>query len=138
MTPEQVALVQASYAGLGTNGRELARQFYERLFESAPSVQTMFSEEPEAQAELFLSELAVIVRSISQFDSFVPRARGLGARHVAYGVNYSHYEIAGRVLLDAFAETLGSAFTQELHEAWRLAFDLVAETMMQGAADAGQ
>jgi hypothetical protein len=23
-----------------------------------------------------------------------------------------------------------------LHEAWRLAFDLVAETMMQGAADA--
>ena len=87
MTPEQVALVQASYAGLGTQRRALARQFYERLFESAPSVQAMFSEDPDVQAELFQTELAVIVKSISRYDAFVSRARGLGARHLAYGVN---------------------------------------------------
>ena len=129
-------MVQSSFATLGPHTHDLAVRFYERLFEVAPSLRTMFSSEPAVQESLFVSEVRTIVASISQFDAFVARARRLGARHGAYGVTYLHYETAGRALLQALGDTLGSEFTDELHEAWRLAFDLVAETMMQGAADA--
>lgn len=129
-------MVAASFAELGPKASALAVRFYERLFEVAPSLRTMFSEDPVVQESLFVTELAVIVSSISRFDAFVARARDLGARHAAYGVTYLDYETVARVLPEALADTLGSAFTDELQEAWRLAFDLVAETMMQGAADA--
>ena len=36
----------------------------------------------------------------------------------------------------ALADTLGPACSAELRDTWRLAFDLIAETMMQGAANA--
>lgn len=135
MTPEQVALVQGSFADLGRRAADLATRFYDRLFEANPSLRSMFSEDAEVQESIFVSELAVIVRSISRFDVFVARARDLGADHSRYGVTYVHYETAGRALLLALEETLGPAFTDEMREAWRLAFDLVAETMMQGAAE---
>jgi hemoglobin-like flavoprotein len=136
VTPEQVALVQSSFAELGPGATDLGRRFYKRLFEVAPSVQAMISEDPAVQASLFVSELAVIVDAISRFDAFVARASRLGARHARYGVTHVHYETAGQVLADVLAETLGPAFTGEVQDAWRLAFDLVAETMMQGAAAA--
>ena len=135
MTPEQVALVQGSFAELGPRIRDLAARFYELLFEDDPSLRSMFSSDAVVQESLFTSELAVIVRSIPHFEAFVARTRRLGTRHARYGVTYAHYEIAERALLSALEDTLGTAFTDEVRDAWRLGFDLVAETMMQGAAE---
>lgn len=133
MTPEQVALVQASFAELGPDAAAVAGRFYDRLFEMDPSLPAMFSADAGAQASLFVSELAMIVLSIAHYDEFVPRARALGARHARYGVTYVHYAAARTALLGAFADALGPRYTADVNEAWRLAWDLVAETMMQGA-----
>ena len=135
VTPEQVALVQRSFSELGPRTRDLAARFYEILFEVDPSLRSMFSADPLDQESLFRSELAMIVRSIPQFEAFVARTRRLGKRHAEYGVTYAQYEIAGRALLSALEDTLGSGFTEEMRDAWRLGFDLMAETMMQGAAE---
>ncbi len=136
VTPEQVALIQSSFAELGPHTSDLSVRFYEHLFEAEPSARTMFSTDPELQEALFAEELSEIVNSISRFDAFVPRTRDLGVRHAAYGVTYEHSETSGRVLQMALADTLGPMFTDECDEAWSLAFRLMAETMMQGAADA--
>jgi hemoglobin-like flavoprotein len=136
MTPEQVVLVQSSFAQLRPEGPELARRFYQRLFEVAPAFGALFSVDPAVQARVFESELAVIVDSLPNFDVFISRTRRLGATHGTLGVTYVHYETMGLVLLEVLAEVLGPAFTEEMSDAWRLGFDLMAETMMQGAADA--
>jgi hemoglobin-like flavoprotein len=136
MTPEQLALVQSSFAQLRPERSGLARRFYERLFEVAPSFRALFSGDPAVQAAVFDSELAVIVDSLPNFDAFISRTRRLGASHGAFGVTHIHYETVGLVLLEVLAEALGPAFTEEMRDAWRLGFDLMAETMMQGAADA--
>jgi len=135
VTPEQVELLQLSLAELGPRTSELAERFYARLYESAPSCRSMFSEDPADQEALFASELTMIVASISQFDAFVARTQRLGVRHAKYGVTHEHYQMAGSALLGSLADTLGPAYSAELRDAWRLAFDLMAETMMQGAAD---
>ena len=51
-----------------------------------------------------------------------------------YGVTLSHYAAVGAALFGALAAALGPAWTPSVEEAWRCAFDLVAEEMMAGAA----
>ena len=57
----------------------------------------------------------------------------LGARHRAYGVRAAHYRLMGGALLAALADRSGDGWTPELAEAWSLAYNLIAETMMAGA-----
>jgi len=62
--------------------------------------------------------------------------RALGARHVGYGVRVADYRTVGDALLAALAAVLGDSFDTPTREAWILAYNLVAETMLEGAAAA--
>ena len=135
MTPEQLALVQASYASLGDERTETTREFYRRLFAADPTVEAMFSTDPEVQTEKFTSELAAIVEAIGSFDEVSPRLGDLAARHVDYGVLTRHYRLVGEALLGALAAALGPAWDEATEAAWRLAYNLVAEVMMSAAAE---
>jgi hemoglobin-like flavoprotein len=43
----------------------------------------------------------------------------------------------GKALMAALAAALGSEWNDEVATAWALAYNLISETMMQGAMDAG-
>jgi hemoglobin-like flavoprotein len=131
-----VRLLRSSFEELGPTLPDVAARFYDVLFERAPELRSMFSVEPVKQEALFAAELSAIVEATSRFAAFVARTRELGARHATYGVTHEHYGLVGGALLVALGDTLGATFTVELRDAWRLAFDLIAETMMQGAGDA--
>ncbi len=63
-------------------------------------------------------------------------ARMGGARHVAYGVRAADYQTVGDALFAALAAVLGDGFDAQTREAWMLAYNIVAETMLEGAAAA--
>lgn len=136
MTPEQVHLVQDSFTRLEPRSDEFAATFYAGLFELDPPTRLLFSQDPAVQRTKFMAELGEIVRCISDFDAFIARARSLGAEHVAYGATHQHYAVMAVALDRALAAHLAEEFTAAMREAWRSAYDLVAEVMMQGAADA--
>jgi hemoglobin-like flavoprotein len=131
MTPEQIVLVEETVAAVDMV--DLAHDFYRRLFALDPTVAAMFTSDPDVQAARFGAELSEIVGSIRSLDSFDPRVQALGARHRDYGVRAAHYRLMGRALLAALAAARGPAWTPEAAEAWAVAYDLVAETMLQGA-----
>jgi hypothetical protein len=66
----------------------------------------------------------------------VTHTRALGARHTGYGVRATHYQTLGDALLAALAAILGDTFDAPTRQAWTLAYNLVAETMLEGAAAA--
>ena len=70
-----------------------------------------------------------------RLDELLGHTRALGARHVGYGVRASDYRVLGDALLAALAAVLGDGF-DAAREAWALAYNLVAETMLEGAASA--
>lgn len=131
MTPTQISLVEDTIAIVDID--ELARDFYVRAFAVEPALTTMFTTDPDEQRQRFAAELAEIVHSIRSLDSFAARARSLGERHHGYGVRAPHYALMGTALLDALAAALGGGWTDEVAEAWKLAYNLTAETMMLGA-----
>jgi nitric oxide dioxygenase len=136
MTPEQLQLVQRTYAQAGEHIAELSAAFYDRTFTLAPELRDLFPEDMTAQRTKFTDELAEIIAAVNNLDTFVGRTRVLGARHLEYGTRSGHYRIMGEALLGALGDVLGDDMTPEAVEAWELAYNLVAETMLQGAAEA--
>lgn len=136
MTPEQIALVQSSFDRLGSLQQVLAAQFYAELFGQHPELRRLFTTDMAEQQVKFADQLSVIVDAMPRLAEFLGHTRALGSRHVAYGVRTVDYRSVGDALLAALAVVLGDAFDEPTREAWALAYNLVAETMLDGAAAA--
>ena len=61
MTPDQIELVQQSFAKVAPISEQAAVLFYDRLFEVAPSVKSMFPADMTLQRKKLMATLAVVV-----------------------------------------------------------------------------
>ena len=136
MTPEQITLVQSSFQRLGPQLPDMATRFYQELFARDPALRPLFTTPMAEQKVKFAEKLTEIVRAMPRLDELLIHTRALGARHVGYGVRASDYQTVGDSLIAAIAAVLGDEFDAPMREAWVLAFNIVAETMLEGAAAA--
>ena len=134
MTPRQIGLVTETLESLDLD--VVAADFYRRVFDTNPSLATMFTTDPLFQRARFATELAALVRSIQDLDRFCSSAEALGARHRGYGARAAHYQLMGTALTASLAAALGARWTADVEEAWMLAYNLTVETMMAGALKA--
>lgn len=137
MTPEDIALVRASWARVAPIADTAASMFYERMFALDPSLRPLFaSTEPAAQRRKLVQALALAVASLDQLDALVPTLEALGSRHAGYGARDSHYDTVGRALIDTLEQGLGEAWTPETAAAWTKAYGIVASTIKRAQAAA--
>ncbi|MGT2478419.1 globin family protein [Methylobacterium oryzae CBMB20] len=136
MTPEQVRLVQDSFAKVRPVAGTAADLFYGRLFEIAPRVRDLFPGDMTEQKQKLMAMLGLAVANLNRPDTVVPAPRDLGRKHVAYGAQDSHYAPVGAALLWTLEQGLGPDFTPEVREAWAETYALVAGVMKQAAAAA--
>ena len=136
MTPEQIALVQSSFERVGPDLPDLATRFYQELFGRNPALRPLFTTDLALQKVRFAEKLTEIVRAFPRLPELLVLTRALGARHAAYGVRVADYETVRESLMGAFASILGDSFDAPTREAWVAAYNLVAETMLEGAASA--
>jgi hemoglobin-like flavoprotein len=136
MTPEQITLVQTSYQSAGPQLPALAARFYQELFRRDPSLRPLFTTDMAEQQVRFTRKLTELVDAIPRLGELLGHTRALGARHVGYGVHAADYQTVGEALLDALAAVLGDRFGPETRQAWVVAYNLMAETMLDGAASA--
>ena len=134
VTPEQLDLVEWSLVVLDQRLDDASAAFYDRLFDLDPSIRALFADDLAAQRRKFGVELAFIVSAIRSFDRFVAAAADLGERHARRNVRAGHVQTAGIAPIDALRTTLDEAWTPPLEEAWSLAYRLISEVMMAGAA----
>jgi nitric oxide dioxygenase len=114
----------------------MAAQFYRELFGRNPALRALFTTDMAEQQVRFAEKLTEIVQAIPHLDELLAHTRELGARHVGYGVRVADYGTVGSALLDALAVVLGDTFDAKTRDAWTVAYNLVAETMLEGAASA--
>jgi len=136
MTPEQITLVQSSFRRLGPDLPALTVRFYQELFERNPALRPLFTTDMGEQRVKFAQKLTEIVWSVPRLSELLIHTRALGARHVGYGVRATDYQTVGDSLIAALAAVLGDEFDAQTREAWVLAYNIVAETMLEGAASA--
>jgi hemoglobin-like flavoprotein len=134
MTPEQVKLVQDSFAKVAPIADTAADLFYDRLFTIAPEVRTLFPDDLSGQKKKLMQMIATAVTNLHQVAAILPAVQELGKRHVGYGVTDKHYEPVGAALLWTLEQGLGPAFTPAVKEAWTETYMTVAGVMKAAAA----
>lgn len=133
MTPEQIALIQQSFAKVAPISETAAMLFYDRLFEVAPSVRAMFPADMTEQRRKLMAMLATVVGGLSNLESILPAASALAKRHVAYGARAEHYPVVGETLLWTLEKGLGDAWTADLAAAWTDAYGVLSGYMISEA-----
>ena len=135
MTPEQVTLIQDSFAKVVPIAETAAELFYGKLFELDPAVKPLFKTDLKEQGAKLMATLNVVVTGLTDLESIVPAVQDLGRRHVGYGVKDEHYDTVGAALIWTLGQGLGDGFTDEVEGAWTAAYGILAATMKDAAAE---
>jgi hemoglobin-like flavoprotein len=133
MTPDQVQLVQQSFAKVAPISETAAVLFYDRLFEVAPKVRAMFPTDLTEQRRKLMATLAVVVGGLGNLESVLPAASALAKRHVSYGAKAEHYPVVGAALLWTLEKGLGDGWTPDVAEAWTAAYGTLSGFMISEA-----
>jgi hemoglobin-like flavoprotein len=133
LTPQQVVLVQSTFATLQPMAATAAELFYKRLFEIDPAAAALFKGDMRQQGRNFMQVLAVAVGSLSNMPTLVPIVQRLGVRHATYGVDARHYDSVQQALLWTLALILQDEYTAEVRSAWATAYAMLAGVMKEAA-----
>lgn len=130
MTPQQIALVQSSFAKVAPIAGTAANLFYARLFEIAPDVRRLFPDDMALQKKKLMAMLGTAVSGLTRLDALRPAVQALGERHVGYGVHVDHFTPVGAALLWTLQQGLGDEFTPAVEEAWAAAYEALSRVMI--------
>lgn len=138
MTPRQIELVTASFARMLRHKEQAAELFFCRLFELDPSLRLMFRPNltehgMTEQKQKLMVAIGLAVANLAQLETLRASALELGRRYRGDGVQKRHYAVAGAALLWTLEIGLGSSWNKETAEAWQNAYQLLADTMIEGA-----
>lgn len=133
MTPEQIFLVQSTFAILRPRVGDLVATFYDRLFAADPSLRAMFPDDMTLQRQKLVAALIMAAQALSRPQPVLPVLQDRGRRHAAYGVHDGHYALAGAALLGALREHLGEAFDADVEAAWTAAYERIVAIMQDAA-----
>jgi len=135
MTPDQIRLVQESFAKVAPISDKAAELFYGRLFKTVPQVRALFPDDMAEQRRKLMATLAVVVNSLGNLEAILPAVSALAKKHVDYGAKPAHYQVVGEALLWTLEQGLGAAWTPNVAAAWTAAYAMLSEFMI-GEADA--
>jgi hemoglobin-like flavoprotein len=138
MTPDQVKLVQLSFSKVAPISEQAAMLFYDRLFEIAPQVKSMFPADMTEQRKKLMAMLAAVVNGLNNLESILPAASALATRHVSYGAKAEHYPVVGAALLWKLEKGLGGGWTPEVADAWTTAYGTLSGYMISEAYGSSQ
>ncbi len=128
-----IALIEETFQMLAPRAEEIARRFYAELFQRYPEVEPLFADtDMDEQRRKLVAALTTVVNSLRRPRELQKVLRELGARHEQYGAEPGHYGAVAETLLDVMKEFAGPAWTQEVHDNWSAALNMVAETMVKG------
>jgi hemoglobin-like flavoprotein len=130
MTPEKIELVQASFNKVAPIAGVAGDLFYERLFEIAPELRSMFAQDMTEQKVKLMSMLATAVTNLHRLDTILPAVKALGERHKGYGVTAAQYAPVGDALIWTLEKGLGADFTPDVKAAWIETYTALAGVMM--------
>jgi NAD(P)H-flavin reductase/hemoglobin-like flavoprotein len=126
--------LKESFEHVGAHGDEVALFFYSHLFLGHPELRDMFPVSMSAQRDRLLHALGRIVSDVGNLDSLVPFLTDLGRDHRKFGVTPEHYPAVGASLLAALTHFSGSGWNAELAADWAAAYGLLADVMIDAAA----
>ncbi len=129
-----IQLLEQSFEQIKPRADEVSTTFYQTLFADYPQVQPLFAHSKmDEQRQKLIKSLVLIIEALRRPEDLNSMLKGLGARHVQYGVLPQHYPMVGSSLLKTFEVYLGSDWTIAVQNSWTEAYEAIAQLMLEGA-----
>lgn len=129
-----VEVLEASFQIVEQSYEDFPNRFYETLFKDHPETKPLFAHTAmEKQGNHLFESLRFVVRNLRNPEILEEGLKGLGTRHVKYGVLPQHYPMVGHALLTTLAAFAGDAWTPEVKQAWIEAYTAITGLMLAGA-----
>lgn len=132
MNNKQKALVKATVPTLEAAGAILTAHFYKRMLGRHPELKEVFNMGNQAngrQKEALAGAVLAYAKHIDNPLVLMDVLKGIGNKHVSLGIQPEQYAIVGENLIASIAEVLGDAASEELLEAWTVAYNQLAAIM---------
>jgi len=125
--------VKATVPVLESNGVDLTRHFYARMFQHNPELREVFNQGHQrsgSQQQALAMAVAAYARHIDDPSVLAPVLERIANKHVSLGIRAEHYGIVGRHLLASISEVLGEAATTAVIDAWAQAYGQLADVLI--------
>jgi nitric oxide dioxygenase len=126
-----IAVIRASLPAIRRHLDQASEAFYVNLFALAPELRALFPPDMADQGMRFMSTLVTMANLLDDPPAFAAGVDRLARLHVRAGVRAAHFAPMGFALLITLGEAMGPEFTCELQQAWRGAYDEIAEEMIR-------
>ena len=129
-----IDIIKSTVPVLKEHGVEITTTFYKRMFENNPEIKAMFNmdkQESGEQPKALAMAILAAAQNIDNLEAILPAVKKIGVAHVRTNVKPEHYPIIGQNLLAAIKEVLGDAASEEVLNAWKEAYGVIAEIFIK-------
>ncbi|MCJ1461274.1 hypothetical protein MMC28_011656 [Mycoblastus sanguinarius] len=137
LTPEQVNTIKVTVPILQEHGNEITTRFYEEMLTEVPDLNNVFNQTNQIngqQAAALAGSLYAYAAHIDELGALSPALERISQKHASLYIKSEQYDLVGTYLLRAMKEVLGHALTQEIHDAWAVAYKQLADVMINREA----
>ncbi|MBI5727213.1 MAG: hypothetical protein HY965_05140 [Ignavibacteriales bacterium] len=93
--------------------------FFSKLYEMDPDLKCMMKISDEAGERKYFGILVFLINRMDSIDSGFPLLEELAANCILQGMKEKHFVVLGQAFYWTLAQTLRSAFTEEVKNAWK-------------------
>ena len=136
ISPHDADIVRNSFMSFAANADRVAEDFYERLLQTDPSLKEMFPDDIMNQGRKLMDTIATVIDNVDNVANMRGMLHDLGAKHVGMGVRADMYDTFGACMLGAVENAMGSDFTPDTAAAWASVYNVISDTMIDGAEGA--
>lgn len=133
-----IEIIKSTVPVLEIHGETITRTFYQAMFRNHPELLNIFNHANQRQGKqpaALANAVYATAAHIDALEEILPVVQGIAQKHRALGILPEHYPIVGDNLLAAIKTVLGDAATEEIIEAWRKAYGVIADVFIQVEAD---
>ena len=133
LTAQQREIVKATVPALKEHGETITRTFYGDMFTAHPELYNLFNpanQRDGGQARSLAASVVTYAEHIDAPERLGRMVERISGKHGSLEVKAEHYPIVGQYLLGAVAKVLGPAATLEIVDAWRAAYEQLADIMI--------
>ncbi|MGL4721724.1 MAG: globin domain-containing protein [Desulfovibrionaceae bacterium] len=129
MNKETIDIIKQTVPALREHGTAITKVFYKNMLSEHPNLKNIFNMEKQEngiQPESLALTLLAAAENIENLENLMPAVKNIARKHVSLHVTKEQYDIVGAHLLRAIKETLGSAATDDIINAWATAYGVIA------------
>ncbi len=133
ITEAQKDLIKGTIPVLKEHGVALTSYFYKRMFTHNPELKHIFNMGNQQNARQQTALATAVLAYAEHIDNpsvLLSAVKHIGQKHSSLNIRPEHYQIVGKHLLASIQEVLGDASSDELIEAWKVAYFQLADLMI--------